>query len=127
MEDVFDNSLDFIRTHYLTKREGSEFWKYVKYELKMPDSLNKLLSQWKKRLPNNSDIYGNWNLFHIANYIQVLYGLDWFDVEKIKEVYEYFPYKDVIGEDIAARIYEERRLPRMGHKDIIKAICECVP
>ena len=127
MEDVFDNSLDFIRTHYLTKREDSEFWKYVKYELKMPDSLNKLLSQWKKRLPNNSDIYGNWNLFHIANYIQVLYGLDWFDVEKIKEEYEYFPYKDVIGEDIAARIYEERRLPRMGHKDIIKAICECVP
>ena len=126
MIEVFDNSLDFVRAHYLVKREDSDFWKYVKYKLKTPDSLKNLLNLWRNRLPNSSDLKANqWCLFNRSNYIQVLYGLDWFDLDKIREEYEYFPYKDVIEEDIYARIYEERRLPRIGHKELINKICNC--
>ena len=126
MGEVFDNSLDFIRAHYLVKREDTDFWRYVKNDLEIPDSLKNLLDLWKNRLPNSADIQQNqWCLFNHSNYIQVLYGLDWFNVDKIKEEYEYFPYKEVIEEDIYARIYEERRLPRIGHKQIINKICDC--
>lgn len=84
-ETMFDNIVDYIVAHYLVRREDTPFWKEIKYNLKVPDSLQHYLDMWKHRLPNTTDCRVPWGMFSGINYIPVLYGLNWFDTAKIKD------------------------------------------
>lgn len=87
VNEIFDNIADYVQSHYLIKREDTPFWKEIKYNLKVIKNLEKYLKIWKNRLPMPTDFFCPWGLFGPINYIPILYGLKWFDIEKIK--YEY--------------------------------------
>jgi len=120
INDIFDNIVDYIQAHYLVKKENTPFWKEVKYNLKLTSKLNNYLDKWKNRLPLNTDIECAWKLFGAANYIPILYGLDWFNVGKIKEEYDEMMLYNAVENEIK---YEEHVCDNsiwMSHKTIIK-------
>lgn len=120
MDELFENILTFIACHYRTKREDTDFWKFVKYELEVPDLLSSLLEKWRHRLPQMFDITHSFGLYGAANYIPLLYGLDWFNVDAIKQEYSYFPYKEDVERDILYFKDLDNKIPKITHKEAIK-------
>jgi len=85
---VFDNMFDFVQAHYLVKKDNTPFWKDVKNNLKLTPSLQSLLDKWKRRFPLFGDVFCRWGMFTEVNYIPILYGLKWFDTEKVANEYK---------------------------------------
>lgn len=56
---MVDDFADLIRIHYVTKRQDSEFWKYVNNELPKTDKVNEIIEICKYRSPNVYD----WQMF----------------------------------------------------------------
>ncbi len=122
VNDIFDNIVDNVQAHYLVKREDTPFWKEVKYNLKLTPGLEYLLEKWKHRMPISSDIHCPWSMFGPINYIPVLYGLDWFDIEKIKNEYENYNCYDTCENTINNLNANEQNGFIVGHKKLIKMI-----
>lgn len=123
VNNIFDNIVDYVQAHYLVKREDTPFWKEVKYNLKLTPNLEKYLNQWQHRLPLVSDIKCSWGMFQSTNYIPILYGLGWFNVEKIKNEYLNY-YEFTIGKDVEyelSREYDPAIFP-ISHKKFIKEV-----
>lgn len=123
MNAVFDNLVDYIQAHYLVKREDTPFWKEIKYNLKLTESLRSNLEIWKNRLPQTGDCDVTWGMFNSTNYILVLYGLDWFDIDKIKKEYEMYSihFNDVEYKISNMKNYENSGI-MLGHKKCIEII-----
>ncbi len=123
---IFDNIADFVQSHYLIKNEYNDFWKDIKYNLKLTPNLSEYISSWKKRLPLDIDVNCPWGLFKAVNYIPILYGLDWFNKEKIKEEFlNYIKEGNFINEiqnGINEENYYENNLIWVGHKQTINLI-----
>jgi len=120
INDMFDNILDFIRAHYLVKREDTPFWKEVKYNLKLTPNLKQYLEKWKHRLPLTYEAQCAWPIFRAVNYIQILYGLDWFDTEKIKQEYSNYSHRE---SEIISKLENISNSTFVGgHKELIKKI-----
>jgi tryptophan halogenase len=87
---ISDNILDFIAVHYVTPREDTEFWKYLKENKEhwMPESLKINLKKWHKRMPLAFEFDNKWTLFKAENWILTLYGLGLMDTESIKKEYD---------------------------------------
>ena len=121
VNNIFDNIVDYVQAHYLTKREDTPFWKHIKYNLNLTPRLESYLKMWKDRLPLSDDVKGSWNLFQSANYIPILYGLNWFDNDKIKKQYNEY-YRDTVESDIINQLNLEPPAFFVGHKKFIKEI-----
>jgi len=80
--DVFQNTIDFVQLHYLTKREDSDFWKYCK-TLKLTEFNAKTLSMYKENMPLSTTFAKPYILFRNHNWFLVLNGLGHFDREKL--------------------------------------------
>ena len=50
----FDDFMIFLNTHYVSNRDDSDFWKYIKNECIHEDTLS-LINKWKNQLPRMSD------------------------------------------------------------------------
>ena len=122
MVKMFDNTVDYILAHYLVKKENTDFWKEIKYNLKITDSLQNLLTLWKNRLPHRSDVSTPWGMFAAINYIPILYGLNWFDIEAIRREYSMFPYHEKVEFDIEQSEKFHNSIPTIEHKKIIQMI-----
>jgi len=111
---VFDNIFDYVQAHYLVKREDTPFWKDVKNNLKLTPSLKSLLDLWKNRFPQSNDVRCKFGLFTAVNYIPILYGLKWFDTDKIAKEYEYLKH-------IPVTQWDDTMVDtiRLGHKQFI--------
>lgn len=70
---VFENIIDFVRLHYITKRDDTEFWKVMK-TVPLTDSLSELLDLFKYKMPKNADFDAN-GMFKAGNFILVMHGL----------------------------------------------------
>mgnify|MGYP001289854813 CR=1 FL=1 len=114
---IFDNIFDYVQAHYIVQKEETEFWKEVKYDLKLTPSLKSLLSKWENRFPFAGDIQCKWNLFVSATYIPILYGLNWFDCDRVSEQYKYLSH-------IPIPKWEDtyHYTLHMGHKNLIKEV-----
>lgn len=121
VNQIFDNIVDYIQAHYLVKREDTSFWKEIKYNLKITPSLQNHLEKWKNRMPLFSDINCAWGMFNSVNYIQILHGLNWFDIDKISD--EYSHYRLHLEYDIINKL-ESISSPsiKFGHKKFIKEV-----
>jgi len=120
--DMFDNIVDYIVAHYLTRRDDTPFWKYIKENLKIPNSLQDLLSVWKHRLPHSTDMYIPWEMFHAANYVPILHGLNWFDVKQIKTEYESFPDHEIVEKEIQDLKDFYKCIGKTGHKQTLQIL-----
>lgn len=120
---VFDNTVDYIQAHYLVKRDDTPFWREIKNNLKITESLKNNLEIWKYRLPQYGDCDVPYGMFSSANYICVLYGLDWFDVDNIIDEYGSYTH---IHNDFDIKIFESEWINNtavtLGHKEYIDLI-----
>jgi len=114
---IFDNMFDFVQAHYLTKREDTSFWKEVKYDLKITPSLQITLDKWKRRFPHSHDILCRFGMFYAVNYIPILHGLKWFDLDVLRNEANHLIPVDIINYNDVNRFP-----PTIGHKDFIKGI-----
>jgi len=122
VNDIFDNIVDYVQAHYLVKREDTEFWKEVKYNLKLTPNLQSYLEMWKNRMPIDVDVYCPWGMFNAINYIPILYGLEWFDVNKIRQEYMEYDLGETSQTELQnAKNYEDS-LFWISHKKFIKMI-----
>jgi tryptophan halogenase len=80
--DVFQNTIDFVQLHYLTKREDTDFWKYCK-TLKLTEFNKKTLPMYKENMPLSTTFAKPYILFRNHNWFLVLNGLGHFDREKL--------------------------------------------
>jgi len=122
MNSTFNNIFDFIQAHYVNKREDTLFWKEVKNNLKLTDSLSKNLMKWKNRLPHSSDIDCAWPVFRPINYIQMLYAQEWFDIEKIKKEYQFCRHDDLIKNTVNKLLTNNELQSKIGHRKFIQKV-----
>ena len=121
VNEIFDNIVDYVQAHYLVKREDTPFWREVKYNLNLTSNLAGYLEKWKNRLPIDVDVKCSWGLFKSQNYIPILYGLGWFDTEKIKKEYDF--HAPSIEHDIINELESIHEPPFLiSHKKFIKEI-----
>lgn len=123
---IFDNMVDYVQAHYLTKKEDTKFWKEIKYNLKLTSNLQNYLKLWENRLPLDIDINCPWGLFKSVNYIPLLHGLDWFDKEKIKFELLNHGYDEFFEKNLQTIIDQENdyenSLLWVSHKKMIRLL-----
>lgn len=72
----WDRVIDFLKLHYvLSEREDTDFWVDNRDCNSIPDSLQELLTLWKRHYPLNSDLNQIDEVFSAASYQYVLYGM----------------------------------------------------
>ena len=114
VNDIFDNIFDYVQAHYLVKKDDTPFWKDVKNNLKITPTLKPLLEIWKTRFPQSDDCDCKFGLFSAVNYIPILYGLNWFDIDMVAKEYDYISHLYVDD-------WEDTKLSTLylGHKKFI--------
>ena len=116
---IFDNISDYVQAHYLTTKENTPFWKEVKDNMVLSDTLKENLKKWEHRLPLAGDIKCNWGMFFAANYIPLLYGLKFFDIESIRREYGEYNPDDTI--DLKLKHHSDGTF-WVSHKKMIKIL-----
>jgi hypothetical protein len=61
-------------------------------------------------------------MFNSVNYIPVLYGLDWFDRDKIKSEYDQYEMYETSQKELDESNNYQDSLFWIGHRDFIKSI-----
>ena len=85
-EDILKNIIDFIQLHYITKREDTEFWKWLKNNIELTDFNKSTLEEFKRVFPMEQHFSIRSWFFHAENWINVMHGLEMFDIESIKKI-----------------------------------------
>lgn len=98
--DCYDNMVDFVQLHYITKRDDSEFWKALPSMMTQTDFIKENLDVFKKTLPYESAFYGDTKMFTSANWGQVMHGLELFDKEYIKNTLLTTSGQSIIDEEL---------------------------
>jgi tryptophan halogenase len=87
LEDLNEESMNFIYYHYLSERKDTEFWETYNTRTKMPQKLGKMLDLWKVRPPKDKDIYliGSIGSFDMYSWYVVGVGVNNLDIDLIKK------------------------------------------
>ena len=96
----FDNIVDFVQLHYMTKRNDTLFWRTLPEMMTTTDFIKEHLEIFKKTLPNQSLFMGEYNMFQSPNWAQVMHGLELLDTEHISK-----KLLQVTGEDVLKEAY----------------------
>lgn len=74
MDDVYEQIRDFVVMHYVTtSREDTPYWRFIRHELKVPDSLATALEAWKSGLPPTD--YRHFAIFRTNSWAAILSGM----------------------------------------------------
>jgi tryptophan 6-halogenase len=115
IEFMFDDTRDFIQTHYLTTpREDTPFWRANKFELTLSDDVKMKLETYKAGLPVNMPVadedtyYSDFeaefrNFWTNGSYYCILAGMGWFPDQPIPSI-RYRPESLRKAEEHFARI-----------------------
>ena len=97
----FDNIVDFVQLHYMTKRNDTLFWRTLPEMMTKTDFIKEHLEIFKKTIPNQSLFMGEYHMFQSPNWAQVMNGLGLLDREhisnKLQEVSGEGAIKDSYG------------------------------
>lgn len=80
----YDNIVDFVQLHYMTKRNDTEFWKALPSMMERTDFIKENLEFFKKCTPVQSMFRGEYLMFNSSNWAQVMAGLELYDTEYIR-------------------------------------------
>ena len=124
MNIVMNNILDFIALHYVVEPEDTPFWKDLKNNLVLPESLKYKLDKWKHKLPVSEDFKSSYCLFKSANFTLVMHGQELFDYDSIRKEYDMLsPHlKDEIWNQIHKRHEIIENSTKLSHKKSIEII-----
>jgi tryptophan halogenase len=81
----FDNIVDFVQLHYITKRNDTEFWRALPSMMTQTDFVKEHLEIFKKTMPQFYHFTGSKNMFSAPNWAQVMNGLELFDVDYLRQ------------------------------------------
>jgi len=84
---VSQNIIDFVQIHYFTKRNDSAFWKSCKHDIKLTDFNKETLEYFKNVIPLRSHFAEPFILFTEQNWLQIMYGLDLFNMASITNIW----------------------------------------
>jgi tryptophan halogenase len=93
MQDMYDDTVAFIKLHYIGKQGKNDFWNYMAEP--NCEKLNTLLDLWKHHLPTTDHICQNKNetpgyrLFAIIAWLQVMQGMKLIPKDNIKRFIHY--------------------------------------
>jgi len=85
---MYEQTFDFIRLHYHTKRTDSELWKAI--AANQPEWLKKYIDKCKKAIITSFDVFYNWdriignNIFGLISWTRVTRGLELFNSVAVK-------------------------------------------
>jgi tryptophan halogenase len=84
--ECFDNIVDFVQLHYITKRNDTEFWKTLPDRMVKTPFIEQNLESFKKTLPQMYKFGSPYNtMFSAPNWAQVMAGLELYDKEFLKD------------------------------------------
>ncbi|WP_329742401.1 tryptophan halogenase family protein [Dyella sp. A6] len=73
----YDRIIDFIKMHYcLSQRRDSAFWVDNTMASTVPETLQDKLALWKHRPPHRLDFVSDLEMFQVASWQYVLYGME---------------------------------------------------
>jgi tryptophan halogenase len=81
----FDNIVDFVQLHYMTKRSDTEFWKTLPERMVKTDFIEENLELFKKSLPQMYKFGSMYTMFSAPNWAQVMAGLELYDKDFLRE------------------------------------------
>lgn len=81
-----DDVLDFLYTHYITKRNDTEFWKTYLDTTKMPESLETLINTWNTEPLELHHL--NQNPFGLHGWYSLGVGLGFLNKDVFSKIYE---------------------------------------
>lgn len=118
---VADNIIDFVQVHYVTKRQDSEFWRWVNSNITLTDFNKEHLPTFKKHGVGHAVFNDHYKMFKALNFYQVLHGLEFFDVQSLKKQWDkHFWYTEELA-DASRKIFNND--PRkLSHRDTINYI-----
>jgi len=74
VEDVYLQIRDFVVMHYVTtQREDTPYWRFIRHDLQIPDTLADALQAWKNGIPPTD--YRHFAIFRSNNWAAVLSGM----------------------------------------------------
>lgn len=77
VRNAWDKVIDFIKLHYcLSRRDDTAFWRDNRDPSTIPDSLRDNLDHWRRNVPSTYDFPSRFEIFHLENYLYVLYGME---------------------------------------------------
>ena len=80
VRNLYDEIRDFIVLYYCTSnRDDQPFWRAVRADDAIPDTLRERLALWRHRLPETMDLRNPSPMFDDWNYSLVLFGKRYFD------------------------------------------------
>ena len=122
-DQVAENILDFVQLHYISKREDTAFWKWCKYDMPLTDFNRETLEYFKKNFVNYNFFHkNNYELFDELDWIQVMHGLQLFDIKAISEKYQNFKYHDTVSKNQVKSVINENNHTFYKHNEAIKLI-----
>lgn len=81
----FDNIVDFVQLHYMTKRNDTEFWKSLPERMVKTDFIEENLELFKKSLPQMYKFGEMYTMFSAPNWAQVMAGLELYDKDFLRD------------------------------------------
>ncbi len=101
LHEQYENIRDFIILHYcLTQREDTPFWKAVKYDATIPDTLKERLEEWKTLWPNGK-ITANL-MFGPYNYKSILAGMNYLPSRSLP-ILDFYKTGDTVFQNIKTK------------------------
>jgi tryptophan 7-halogenase len=102
--DIMNNIKEFVLIHYLNYKG-----------INLPTELKHKLEVWKKRPPIDEDFQGTqYFLFHASNFISVLYGMDFWRADEIKNFLNIFNKQT---KDFVCKIQNNLHIQYLNNKD----------
>ena len=118
---LYKEIIEFICLHYNTRREDSDFWKYMSSN--QTEWIQNFAEKCKQEFLSSDDIGEDKVFWTVDSYIQVANGLDMFDHDSIKQFLDLQPDK----EDIIERSnsfnqeleHSKKTVTRLSHKEFL--------
>jgi hypothetical protein len=81
--EMMDGYMDLIQIHYITKREDSEFWKWVKNEMPKTNKVKEVIEMCRYKCPSPLDWNGSAGFAGWGVWSSILTGLEILDKQTI--------------------------------------------
>ena len=123
---VAENIIDFVQLHYITKRNDTEFWKWVNTGIQLTDFNKENLENFKSTLPGRYNFNYNYTMFKELNWLQIMHGLGMFNIEKINKLFYDNLYHTIpfIEQHKEQQEYYRRQNTYVLHRQALNTILE---
>ena len=121
-ELVAKNIIDFVQLHYITQRNDSPFWQHCK-NIKLTDFNQETLEHFKNTIPTRAYYSSTqWLMFSENNWLQVLYGLNLFNTDRIAKMWnQQDPSLLIEAKNIVTALeLHQQHSPKLSHYEALE-------